>query len=702
MNFKIRNCNNIDSADINIEENMLNIKYAMNGTGKSTIGKAIEGSNIASLVPFGTNNQPTIESDKPIKAVLFNEEFINNIVFKGNSVIENSFEVFIKSDKYDEKRENIDKTLKNLKTDIFENEDLSILFDKLSLVCSIIPYEKDKHTIYKRGAYKSLLQKNNIFNVPIELLKFSDFISDRSNNTQWVDWKLKGFAFDKKNKCPFCAEDFNSNYEQEKKEFQDTYKKSDVKNLNEIENVLNELSEYFNSNEYDKLEKCIKFSDSEEEINMVFTKFMSETNFLLDKLNKVKDFDSYQVNKEDISKLSQIVAQLKINKDNLTFYNAPKTYNLLDEINSKIDELLGKIQVLKEEIGSINGFISDVIKKSKKEINEFLNLAGFNYEIDIIPNGSEKDTKTILKYINKENQKIEVDDISSHLSWGERNAFALVLFMYYSLKQGANIIILDDPISSFDGTKKYAIINRLFENRKDKNSFFGKTVIMLTHDFEPIIDFGINQKPNGNVKISYLKNNNGNVTEKEIDPNNDVKSILDVYYENINNDKLNIISKINFLRKYIEYTNVEKKDQKFLAYSILSSIIHGTNLTKKVHNEYIELTEDEIKSGEEYIKHFINDFDSKKILSNINDNYILNLYNKEENNYVKTQLFRMYLERSNNKTKTKDKVLLKFTDEIYHIENDYIFSLNLIKFDTIPSYIIAKMDAFMKQEMEDK
>ena len=81
---------------------------------------------------------------------------------------------------------------------------------------------------------------------------------------------------------------------------------------------------------------------------------------------------------------------------------------------------------------------------------------------------------------------------------------------------------------------------------------------------------------------------------------------------------------------------------------------------------------------------------------------ILNLYKKEENNYVKTQLFRMYLERSNNKAKTKDKVLLKFTDEIYHIENDYIFSLNLIKFDTIPSYIIAKMDAFMKQELEDK
>ena len=40
--LEILNCNNIDSAKLNLEKNKLNIKYAMNGTGKSTIARAIE------------------------------------------------------------------------------------------------------------------------------------------------------------------------------------------------------------------------------------------------------------------------------------------------------------------------------------------------------------------------------------------------------------------------------------------------------------------------------------------------------------------------------------------------------------------------------------------------------------------------------------------------------------------------------------
>jgi len=42
MNIEIKNCNNIDSGKIQINKNRLNIKYAMNGIGKSTIAKAIE------------------------------------------------------------------------------------------------------------------------------------------------------------------------------------------------------------------------------------------------------------------------------------------------------------------------------------------------------------------------------------------------------------------------------------------------------------------------------------------------------------------------------------------------------------------------------------------------------------------------------------------------------------------------------------
>ncbi len=41
MNIELKNCNNIDFASISLTQNKLNIKLAPNGTGKSTIARAI-------------------------------------------------------------------------------------------------------------------------------------------------------------------------------------------------------------------------------------------------------------------------------------------------------------------------------------------------------------------------------------------------------------------------------------------------------------------------------------------------------------------------------------------------------------------------------------------------------------------------------------------------------------------------------------
>ena len=71
--------------------------------------------------------------------------------------------------------------------------------------------------------------------------------------------------------------------------------------------------------------------------------------------------------------------------------------------------------------------------------------------------------------------------------FGERNAFAIVLFMYEVLSTNPDLIILDDPISSFDKNKKFAILEMLFR-RESASCLKNKTVLMLTHDVEPIID----------------------------------------------------------------------------------------------------------------------------------------------------------------------------------------------------------------------
>ena len=706
-NVVIKNCNNIKETSIIIEEGNLNIKFAINGTGKSTIAKALlkKDEDLSLLKPFGKEEIPYVECNPNIDNVeLFDSDFVNKVVFNGSNVIENAFEVFIKSDKYDEQRNNINILLHELKQKIIGNEELNKLNEQLIKLSSKINYKKEKNTIDSRGMYSSIKTDKNIFNIPKELNKYSLFLSDKEKNILWSEWKNKGKTYDYGEICPYCAEKFSGDHEKENEAFNSYYSKANVSNLTEFSNIIDNTKTYLNTDNFKKIEKCIKENIPNTDKDLIFTKFMSEATYLKEKIYNITTFDSYKVEKSDISNLSNILLDLKISTNDLEYFNNENLIKSIDIINSSITEMLGKISDLQKEIGKMNSLVISKMSCCKKEINSFLKLAGFNYEFDIVKDGDEKNSITVLKYVNSDNEKIQVSDIEKHLSWGEKNAFALVLFMYYALSKNPNLIILDDPISSFDGNKKYAIINRLFCNKGDyEDSFYNKTVLMLTHDFEPIIDFGINHKPTKETNMWYLKNNNGIIQEQKINVSSDVLSTIKFYYNESINEDNNIISRICFLRKYLEHIS-NKKNSEENAYNILSSIIHGDNLRKKIDDEqYEDLSVDEIKNGEEWIKQFIKTFDSNKILrDNINNKYILDSYKTETNNYIKIQLFRVYLESSGNRNKLKERnsIVLKYIDEIYHIENDYIFSLDLIKFDIIPDFIINSIDEFMSSEIE--
>lgn len=702
MNITIKSCNNIKEGKISVEKNKLNIKYGINGTGKSTIASAIEkNNNLSFLKTFGSMEEPTIEFSENInKVVTFNSDFVNNIVFNGDNVINNSFEVFIKSDQYDEKRKRILEELKSLNKETIADENTKKLLENLS---NLEPRLKLKASgdVYQTSDFKSILSKQNIYQIPEELENYSDFLCDKEKNINWIDWKTKGFDFDSKKKCPFCTETLKNTYDEEKKKFKDTYKKNDVKHLTEMKQLIDELKDYMNEECFNSLQTCITEPKNEDEIMLVFKKFIADYKYLLDKFMKIINFDSYNLkNNTDISNLGDIVSSLKIKTDNITYFGNELFLNICNSVNKKIDTILEKIEQLKAEVGAINGIIKTTIEKSKKEINDFLEIAGFDYKFDIIVE-KDNEAKTLLKYSKNNGQEINVDNIENHLSWGEKNAFALVLFMFYALSQKADLIILDDPISSFDGNKKYAIIDRLFSNTKSLKSLRNKTVLMLTHDFEPVIDFVINGKPNNDAIVNYIKNVNGYISENIITRDNDIKLSTTLYYTYAKDSKINIISRISFLRKFIELSNVNNDESKNIAYEILSCLIHGrAEIKRKINNEtYEEIQQEKINLGISFMREFITDFEYTQVLEQYyNKDNILQLYKNENNNYLKSQIFREYLEISN-KRGTLDDVVLKFVDEIYHIENDYIYSLDLIKFDTIPSFIIEKIDNFINNEI---
>lgn len=701
MNINIKNCNNIKNASITIEKNSLNIKYGMNGTGKSTIAKAIANRDqLSELKTFGSNLEPEISVSENINKVeIFNNDFINRITFNGSEVIDNGFEIFVKTEEYDSKRKEITNILNKLNRETFNDQIINKFREGLLNIATKIQLNSN-NTVKRTSTYKSILKKENMFEVPQELTKYSEFIQDKSMNINWVDWKNKGFEFDEKNKCPFCAEKLSEKYSKEKETFKENYTKSGMKNLNDILETINDIKDYLNKEKYNKLIECIKENKNEEDIDFIYQKFILEITYLNGKFEKIYQFDSYNIKNSEIGKLGDKVKELIINKEELNYFCSENVFEIIDNINKKINEIVNKITDLQAKTATLNTFIKNSINSSKEDINRFLETAGFNYKFDFIVS-SENVSKTILIYKGEED--INVDNIDKHLSWGEKNAFALVLFMYYAISKKAELIILDDPISSFDSNKKYAIINRLFENRNDRKSFYGKTVLMLTHDFEPIIDFIINNKPNsGHAIAKYIKNTNNIVIEQEINKKDDIISIVELAYKYVKDNNLNMISRINFLRKYIEHTKVENFEEKQLMYDMLSSVVHAKEYPDKQveRDKYLKFTEEEFEKAQNIIKNYIENFDYDRIVKNYyNKEYILKEFFEESNNYIKSQLFREYLEVSEER-KNLDNNLLKFIDEIYHIENDYIFTIDLIKFDTIPDYIIEKINDFMEEKAQ--
>lgn len=559
----IKNCNNVSEARIKVYKNCLNIKYAANGTGKSTIARAIylAGGNqsLIELRSYGGKEDPSVSSEKPIENVLiFNEDFVNNIVFKEQEVIENSFEIFIKTPLYHEHLKKVNARLSTLKIDIGKDEELKSLLSTFSELTSKIQFNTDG-TIKSNPFFKSIVSKQHLYKIPDNLQKFKPFFETKYK-VEWVDWKNKGFEFDEKGKCPFCTEEFIPEYQTEKETFTSTYTKSSVKNLIDFLGYFKILEDYIAPEKNILLNECITSITDENQIRTIIKQFMIEVESIKTNLGEIINFDSYRIESEEISKLDEKLIGMKIKTKVLNMLCSEKLLGILEKVNSKIDLILVEVNELKNEIGTFKGLIQGLANDAKKDINGFLESAGINYEL-IIEVISESESKTILKYKDIHNNYYGVDKIKKHLSWGERNAFALVLFMHFAISQNPNLIILDDPISSFDSDKKYAIINRLFRNNGIRRSFYKQTVLMLTHDLEPVIDFVVNSKPTGaSVYAYHLQNKSGVVTENNI-TYDDLHSQIRLLVNTITDEKNDEIYRIISLRKYIELTeSSEEKD----------------------------------------------------------------------------------------------------------------------------------------------
>lgn len=690
MRINIKNCNNIDEGTSDIIENRLNIKYAINGTGKSTISKAIDAfvnddvDKKNSLLPFkyyGKDNEgipELIGYDSIKKIAVFNEKYIENYVFQQTELLKNSFEIFVKTVDYEKHIKEIEKLLNGINVTFQNHPELDTLIKVFQQF--IEGFGKAKSGYSAAGAIgKGIGKGNKIDNIPEGLEIYEPYLKN-DNNVKWIRWQLEGKHYlDMADQCPYCSGSVNETKETILK-VSEEYDAKAIEQLNKMLEVFRNLMPYFSGDTTSKLEEITK------NVAGITT---VQKNYLIEVKTQVEGllqqlFGLKNMGFRSLRNAEKIADEINRYKIDLTYYShigSELSQEKVGIINKTLDEVLEKAGKLQGEIAQQKKVIKNTIEMYSTEINEFLYYAGYKYQVSIEEEKDSVEYHLVLRHIDRE---ANVQTVEEHLSYGERNAFALILFMYNALKEAPDLIILDDPISSFDGNKKFAIINMLFMG---KHSLKNRTVLLLTHEFNTVIDAIYNMPYNFNPapKAAFLTTKRGILQEKEISKQ-DIKSFGEIVWINMTSN-IDSLNKLVYLRRLLE---IQNKDG--LAWQLLSNIFHKR---EKPEYRYLDgtpnrqMTEDEIEKATEEIKtKYIADFDYDTEYKKTQDVQILReLYEKSESNYEKLQIYRILFNENNSNS-----VIKKFVNETFHIENDYLFQLNPCEYDTIPQYIIDECD----------
>ena len=693
MKLTFTNLGAISKGSLEIEKGTLNVKYGSNGTGKSTISKALElyikNESIESLRTFGQEKSPTFMMDETVDNLLvFNQDYVDKHLFK-EDIAHNSFEIMINTEEYKIARQRIDHMFEELVRNA-QNKDIEkIILELDTLIKNVSVDRKETKTkgIQYNISKKSIFMKaKKVGNLDEKLddkaVKYKDLLKSE-NNHEWIKWFEAGQSFIQEHRqCPFCLKDLPDDFAETSQSIKNTVNVTELKDNLKMRKTVNDVDKYMSK---DTRETLHQMTNKMEDLSDAEKKELYEIiQICSTELLKLKNL--YHLNVSEIKKKYEektLTEYMENNKLFKSFYqNSDKTIkDIVKNINQSIDKIILKADELNDFTKEFSDKLNSLVTAKKDDVNTFLRISGIPYEIDILENGVDN-YKTVLY---PRNLKEKVSD--KHLSYGEKNAISLVLFSLEA-SNGYDFIVLDDPISSFDHNKKFALLYYLFA--KDNAVLKDKTVLMFTHDFNVIVDFIYKNKiSNMKPKCYFVKNNKGSLEEKIINTKG-VKYTLRLWKENAENVQKHPLLRIVNLRKYLQYA---KRDEK-VAMDILSSLEHDDSKVYKKENQkkvpYLE-NDEKLIAATNLIKKYIKDFDYQIYREKLhNKEELKKLYDNTTISIEKLQILRMLVNLT--KREVPNEVFFDYLTEYYHVENNEMMSLMESKYDVIPSYIMIMAD----------
>lgn len=705
----IENCNNILCANVVIKCNELNIKYGPNGTGKSTISEAIysasqgDVSRLDNLLPYGLDRsemRPKVEGLLFDKVRVFDERYMDRYLFKGDGFFDDTFQVFLKSDETDRLAHEISDLLYELQNVFSDDESihkLQLILPQyfMAIKCS------DDGKVKKSGGVNEFINGNGAgFEHYHEIDAYKPYYEGREmpKISKWAKWRNDGSSEIVGNICPFCTGKLEEKIKTQNDIIGKVFKNSALSTANAVleylKNAVN--SGFIVEDNVRILENYIGDSSKSNELLAELQRIAIETKYLQNKIEGICGFRPMNVSREQLDNIEENLENMRIEKRQVSYYSTELVLSMIEKISLKID-------ILKNSTGKLKGLfiqheqkLQKLIEDRENDIDEFFAIAGFPYKFRLQKDGENKAIASICPIGN---DHIAVGKPKEHLSWGERNAFSLVMFMFEAISDGADLIVLDDPISAFDENKKFAIIRRMFDNQK--LSFRDRTVLMLTHDMQPLIDYvhgkffshyGLTTK----VNAVLIQNSNGTIEEKDVNEN-DLMNIVQLTESIAKDVNEEVAVRVVNLRKYIELTNGGYKSEP--AYEVLSNLIHGRTVPQdKNGNNLDSLLVDE---GMEYIKKFLGNITYPTLLGQLGNEHLKSVI-EGDSLYGKVIATRLLFEREEGllaKLRRSAPGACKFINESNHIENDYVIQLDPRKYFSIPDNYLCDLIGFINENI---
>lgn len=703
---KLAYSNNINCAAITLKPNATTVLHGMNGSGKSSVARAIQlysgkdGQTLEVLKPYASESLPSVEglpSDSNI--LVFNEDYVDSTLFKGDmELIENGYKIFVDTPEYRKAAKATDELLaeavKRLRDEGKVADLLSTVNNLLSCFGKVSKQTYSKTSPIAKGI---VLNGNLVEHVSPRFESFIPLIQgDKAK--EWLLWRGKGDKFSSRGACPYCGKTLEQSELEICNEMQAAYGGKYIDSFTKTIQTFGEADVLLSESARVQADEILH-GKLEEESNPENEAFLysikGDAEGLGAKLEKIQQLNYSSLKDEE--KGADYFEGLKIHVERLEKMNSQYAVERINSINAVLDELSSKIRDIQIAISRQSCALRKSIKASMAEMNAFLESAGFPYEISIASSDGARCTVSL----KPRGLEMNVENLKSHLSYGERNSLAIALFSAQVKSEKPSIVVLDDPISSFDQNKKYAILQRMLS--KTKGVCNGITTLLLTHDFETLIMIGIVHKAIlCDTACFYVRNDEGNLSLVPIG-DDDFDSVVQRFKAIVASDA-SLPYRLALARRAVEIAYGKSP-----AWHVLSSLMHCREVAT-LHEQ--ELTDEEWQEAREQLEEIgLNDFSYQGLLAQLGNSELLSVYDQAPSPVEKICAFRLLADNNAGEMSQVrnrahvDETVFEFANEYFHIENLMAYQFDPVKFNTVPAGIIETCDkviAGFKRQCEQR